>query len=281
VDAGLGRLGPDSSPYYRTMVWIYALASVALISLISLVGAVTLALDPKRLERMLFLLVSLAVGALLGAAVIHLIPSAYEALDGDGTTVGLLVLAGVLAFFVLEKFLHWRHDHSLPVEAAEVSRAGREPPVRPFAIMNLVGDAAHNFLDGMVIAAAYLISIPAGLVATMAVALHELPQEMGAFGVLVAGGFRPRRALLFNFLISLTGLMGAIVSLALGTLFEGYAAYLLPITAGTFIYVAGSDLIPELHHHHSHTAVKSAWQLVLIVLGVLLMLVPHLVGGGH
>lgn len=264
------------------MVWIYALASVLLISLISLVGAITLALDPKRLERMLFLLVSLAVGALLGGAVIHLIPRAYEALDGDGTTVGLLVLGGVLAFFMLEKFLHWRHDHSTAfVAAGEPDAAAGEPPVRPFALMNLVGDGAHNFLDGMVIAAAYLISLPVGLVTTLAVALHELPQEMGAFGVLVAGGFRPRRALLFNFLVSLCGVVGAIVSLLLGALIDGYAAYLLPITAGTFIYIAGSDLIPELHHHHSNPVIKSVWQLVMIVIGILLMLIPHALGHGH
>jgi zinc and cadmium transporter len=261
------------------MVWLYALASVFAISLISLIGAVTLALDARRLERMLFLLVSLAVGALFGGAVIHLIPRSYEILEGDGTLVGLLVMAGVLVFFVLEKFLHWQHDHAAPVVPAASGEPGQV--VRPFAKMNLVGNAAHNLLDGMVIAAAYLVSIPAGLVATMAVALHEIPQEMGAFGVLVAGGFRPRRALLYNFLVGLTGLVGALLSLGLGTLLEGYAAYLLPITAGTFIYVAGSDLIPELHHRHSKPAVKSFWQLVMIVLGVLLMLVPVFFGHGH
>lgn len=261
------------------MVWLYALGSVLLISLISLVGAVTLSLDRRRLERMLFLLVSLAVGALLGGAVIHLIPQSYEALDGNGTLVGVLVLAGVLAFFVLEKFLHWRHDHSVVAVPAE--SAASRAPVRPFAMMNLVGDAAHNFLDGMVIAAAYIISIPAGVVATVAVALHEFPQEMGEFGVLVAGGFEPKRALLFNFLVSLCGILGAVISLVLGTIVEGYAAYLLPITAGTFIYVAGSDLIPELHHHHSQPAVKSVWQFVMIVLGVSLMLLPELFGHGH
>jgi zinc and cadmium transporter len=268
------------------MVWIYALASVFVVSLISLVGAVTLSLDARRLERIVFLLVSLAVGALLGGAVIHLIPHAYEALEGDGTLVGLLVLVGVLAFFVLEKFLHWHHDHGAAVAATE--RATTKPaahthhqPVKPFAAMNLVGNAAHNFLDGMVIAAAYLISVPAGVVTTIAVMLHEIPQEMGAFGVLVAGGFQPKRALLYNFLVGLTGVVGAVVSLLLGTIVEGYAAYLLPITAGTFIYVAGSDLIPELHHHHSTPATKSVWQFVLIVLGIGMMLLPLAFGDGH
>jgi zinc and cadmium transporter len=256
------------------MVWLYALASVFVVSLISLVGAFTLSLDARRLERIVFLLVSFAVGAMLGGAVIHLVPRSYEAL-GDGTLVGVLVLVGVLAFFVLEKFLHWRHDHGAAVAAVEGGRG----PVRPFATMNLLGDAAHNFLDGMVIAAAYLISIPAGMVTTVAVMLHEIPQEMGEFGVLVAGGYEPKRALLYNFLSGLTGLLGAVLSLILGTVVDGYAGYLLPITAGTFIYVAGSDLIPELHHHHSHPAIKSVWQFVMIVLGVGVMLIPVLLGG--
>jgi len=261
------------------MVWLYALLSVLLISLISLIGAVTLAMEARRLERMLFLLVSLAVGALLGGAVIHLIPGAYAALEGDGTLVGLLVLVGVLAFFILEKFLHWQHDHGAAVSAA--SDAPPQAQVRPFARINLVGNAAHNFLDGMVIAAAYLVSLPAGVVATIAVALHEIPQEIGSFGVLVAGGYRPKRALLYNFLAGLAGVGGAVLSLALGAVIEGYGAYLLPITAGTFIYVAGSDLIPELHHHHSKPAIKSLWQLVMIVVGISLMLVPLLFGHGH
>lgn len=259
------------------MVWVYALSSVLLISLISLVGVLTLGMDRQRLERILFLLVSLAVGALLGGAVIHLIPEAYEALDGNGRLVGVLVLVGVLAFFVLEKFLHWRHDHAVPeTDGEHVHRH-----VKPFATMNLVGDASHNFLDGMIIAAAYMISFPAGIVATIAVALHEIPQEIGEYGVLVYGGYEPRQALLFNFLVSLSALAGAIFSLLLGSVVEGYAAYLLPITAGTFIYVAGSDLIPELHHHHSRPVVKSVWQLVMIIIGAGLMLLPALLGAGH
>lgn len=261
------------------MVWVYALSSVLLISLISLVGVLTLGMSRPRLERILFLLVSLAVGALLGGAVIHLIPEAYEALDGNGQLVGGLVLVGVLAFFVLEKFLHWRHDHGVP-EASEI--VAQHHHVKPFATMNLIGDAAHNFLDGMVIAAAYLISLPAGIAATVAVALHEIPQEIGEYGVLVYAGYEPRQALLFNFLVSLAALLGAGFSLALGSILDGYAAYLLPITAGTFIYVAGSDLIPELHHHHSRPVIKSVWQFVMIVIGISLMLLPAMLfGHGH
>lgn len=260
--------------------WLYALLSVLLVSLISLVGVVALFLQAARLERAIFLLVAFAVGAMLGGAVIHLIPAAYAQLDGQ--VAGLLVMAGVLAFFVLEKFLHWRHEHHVGPSAAELEVAAAlevEPPrVQPFAMMNLVGDAAHNFIDGAVIAAAYLVSIPTGLVTTLAVMLHEIPQELGDFGVLVLGGFEPRRALLYNFLSGLVALVGAGLSLLVGAQVEGYAAYLLPITAGSFIYIAGSDLIPELHHHHSSPASKSVWQFVMILLGVLVMLLPALFG---
>ena len=261
-------------------VWLYALGSVLLISLVSLVGVFTLSLNAARLQRIVFLLVSFAVGAMLGGAVIHLIPRAFHAL-GD-LTGGLLVLAGVVAFFVLEKFLHWRHDHDIALAAEHADPAEQAAPVKPFATMNLVGDAAHNLIDGAVIAAAYLVSIPAGIVTTVAVMLHEIPQEIGDFGVLVYGGMEPKRALLYNFVSALAAVVGAVLSLAIGTQIEGYAAYLLPITAGSFIYIAGSDLIPELHHHHSYPASKSVWQLVMILLGVGVMLLPALLGfDGH
>ena len=261
-------------------LWLYALGSVLLVSLVSLVGVFTLSLNVERLERIVFLLVSFAVGAMLGGALIHLIPRSFAAL-GD-STASLLVLAGVLAFFVLEKFLHWRHDHGVAVSAAELEVAAAldvEPtPVKPFAMMNLVGDAAHNLLDGMVITAAYLVSIPTGMVTTVAVMLHEIPQEIGDFGVLVYGGFEPKKALLYNFLSGLAAVIGALLALLIGSQVEGFADYLLPITAGSFIYIAGSDLIPELNHHHSTPATKSVWQLVMILLGVGVMLLPALLG---
>lgn len=261
-------------------VWLYALGSVLLISLVSLVGVFTLSLNAERLQRIVFLLVSFAVGAMLGGAVIHLIPRAFDAL-GD-LTGGLLVLAGVVAFFVLEKFLHWRHDHDLALAAEETVEAVQEAPVKPFATMNLVGDAAHNLIDGAVIAAAYLVSIPAGVITTVAVMLHEIPQEIGDFGVLVYAGLAPKRALLYNFASGLAALVGAGLALGVGAQVEGFADYLLPVTAGSFLYIAGSDLIPELHHHHSYPASKSVWQLVMILLGVGVMLVPALVGfDGH
>lgn len=265
-------------------VWLYALGSVLLVSLVSLVGVFTLSLNAERLQRIVFLLVSFAVGAMLGGAVIHLIPRAFHAL-GD-LTGGLLVLAGVVAFFVLEKFLHWRHDHDVtePHEHVLAHHHGHHHgarTVKPFAVMNLAGDAAHNLIDGAVIAAAYLVSVPAGIVTTLAVMLHEIPQEIGDFGVLVYAGMEPKRALLYNFASGLAALVGAALALGVGAQVEGFADYLLPITAGSFLYIAGSDLIPELHHHHSTPATKSVWQLVMILLGVGVMLAPVLLGLGE
>lgn len=256
---------------------VLAIGSVLLVSLVSLAGAFTLSLGRARLERVMFLLVSFAVGAMLSGALLHLIPRAYEQLE-DGALIGALVLAGVFGFFVLEKFLHWRHHHGTPEEAdgGNGHHHGHRHEVAPFATMNLIGDAVHNLVDGMIVAAAYLVSIPAGIVTTLAVMLHEIPQEIGDFGVLVYGGYSPKKALLFNFLSGLVGVVGAVIALIIGARVEGFADYLLPITAGAFIYIAGSDLIPELNQHHSHSASQSALQLLMMVLGASVMLLPGL-----
>ena len=263
-----------------------------LVSLVSLAGVFTLSLGRARLERMLFLLVSFAVGAMLSGALLHLIPRAFERIE-NGTLVGGLVIAGVLGFFVLEKFLHWRHQHGDPESLEGATGHQHDHPhghhhhdhAEPFATMNLVGDAAHNLIDGMIVAAAYLVSIPAGIVTTLAVMFHEIPQEIGDFGVLVYGGYEPKKALLYNFLSGLTAVVGAVLALVIGVRVEGFADYLLPITAGAFLYIAGSDLIPELNRRHSRSAGKSALQLLMMVLGVLVMLVPGFlegwIGAGH
>ena len=264
---------------------VAALLSVVGISLASLAGALTLSLGKARLERVIFLLVAFAVGAMLGGALLHLIPESYEALGG-GPTTGLLVLTGVVAFFVLEKFLHWRHQHGAP-EAIE-GATGHTPHAHhghshgldgspgpaPFALVKLVGSVAHNVIDGAIVAASYMVSIQTGVVTTIAVMLHEIPQEIGNFGVLVYGGYPPRKALLYNFAAGLGGLVGAGLVLSLGEGVEGLADYLLPLTAGAFLYIAGSDLIPELNRRHSYPATKAVGQLVMMVLGIAVMALP-------
>lgn len=263
-------------------VWVLAIASVTVVSLTSLAGAVTLSLGPKRLQRVLFLLVAFAVGAMLGGALLHLIPEAYESL-GAGPETGLLVLAGVVAFFVLEKFLHWQHQHGAPeaIEGAtgHVHDHGHSHG-DPLATMSIVGTIAHHLIDGAVVAAAYGVSVEAGLVTTLAVMAHEVPQQIGMFGILVYAGLTPRRALGLNLLAGLATIPGAVLVLLLGGEASGGGLYawLLPVTAGSFLYVAGSDLIPELNRRHSYPASKAVGQLAMMLLGIGLMAALLLVG---
>lgn len=241
--------------------WAYAIVSVILVSLISLTGALFLSFRRKRLKSILLFLVSLAVGGLFGDAFIHLLPEAFEKL-GAGISTSLYVLLGIVLFFVVEKFLRWRHCHEVECE---------HHPAPVLAMMNLIGDGVHNLIDGMLIGASYLVSIPLGITTTLAVVLHEIPQEIGDFGILVHSGLSVRKALAFNLLSALTAVLGAIISLVVGPHVEGYASILVPITAGGFIYIAGADLIPELTHEPKIPS--SLWQLAGILLGIAMMAV--------
>jgi zinc and cadmium transporter len=228
------------------------------------VGLVTLSRREAVLQRRLPLLVSLAAGVLLGGAVLHLLPEAVEAL-GPGLRLPLLFLAGFLSFFVLERYL-WFHHHG---PAGERPGHGLEvdcPHPHPVVVMNLVGDAVHNLIDGMAIGAAYLIDPGAGVATTLAIALHEIPQEIGDFAVLVHGGLGVRRALFLNLASALVAVVGTVVALVLGQLVDGFAAMLLPVTAGSFLYIAAADLIPEIHRHDDRS--RAAAQAVYLFAGV-------------
>ena len=238
--------------------WAYSLASAGVVSLISLVGIVTLMVGVRRLDRIIPLLISLAVGALFGDALVHLLPEAFQDSTSSALT-SLYVILGILLFFLLERFLHWHHEH----HEQSVN------PVHPVAYVNLVSDGVHNFLDGLIIGASYLVSVSVGVATTVAVALHEVPQEQGDFGILVHAGFSPRRALLMNFLSGVLAFVGVIISLLLGPNVGEYTAFMLPLTAGGFIYIAGSDLIPELHHERG--LYRSVAQFVMVVVGIGLM----------
>jgi len=239
-------------------VWIYTLVSVFIVSLISLIGIFTLSLKRERLKKILLLLVSFSAGGLFGDAFIHLLPESFGRL-GVNLITSLYIMLGVLIFFSLEKFVRWRHCHI----------TGSEEHLHPIVTMNLVGDTVHNLIDGMVIGGSYLVNIPLGITTTIAVILHEIPQEIGDFGVLVHGGLDINRAIIFNFLSALAAVLGAIISLVIGPKVEGFSLALLPITAGGFLYIAGSDLIPELQHDVKVST--SLWQFVLIILGVAIM----------
>lgn len=242
------------------MIWAYTLVSVLIVSLISFVGIISISVKEKVLKDILLFLVSLSAGVLLGDAFLHLLPEAVSA-SGFTISVSLSLLSGIAVFFVLEKIIFWRHCH-VPTS---------EDHPHPFAYMNLTGDALHNFIDGMIIAGSFIASIPLGIATTIAVIAHEVPQEMGDFGVLVHGGFSRGRALFLNFVTALTAFAGAVVILLLSLKVEVITAFLVPFTAGGFIYIAGSDLIPELKKHIN--LINSTLQLAFMMLGVAIMLV--------
>ncbi len=238
---------------------VYTFASLVVVSLISLIGIFTLSLDVERLKKMLLYMVSFAVGGLFGDAFLHLLPEAAEKI-GLNMTTSFLILAGIILFFVLEKFLRWQHCH------VPTSTEHRHPVVA----LNLIGDAVHNALDGMIIAASFLASPSIGFTTTLAVIFHEIPQEIGDFGVLVHGGLPVRKALWYNLLSALSAFAGAAAIFLLGPQMNNSLVYILPVTAGGFLYIAGSDLIPELHQHDTHP-VASLGQLACILLGIAVM----------
>ncbi len=239
------------------------IASVLAVSAISLVGILTLSINEKLLRRGIFALVALAAGSLFGDALLHLIPEIFES-AAEPTTAALWILVGIIVLFALEKFLHWDHHHELD-SCPDCDHSH----IHPLGKINLVADGLHNFLDGIAIAASFLASIPLGLATTLAVILHEIPQEIGDFGILLHAGYSKRQALWFNLLSALAAVLGALLVFALGTQLVAVQSILLPLAAGSFLYIAGSDLVPELHK--TRDLKKSLIQAVAFILGIGLM----------
>lgn len=252
-----------SEPVAAAAAWGPALLAVGVVSVLSLVGSLTLVVGERRLNRALPYLVALAVGAMLGSAFLHLLPELGA--HGFSPAIGARILAGVVIFFILERFLH-SHDHG----------HDHHGTVPSYAWLNLVGDGLHNFADGMIVATAWTAGPAVGLPTTIAVALHEIPQELGDIAVLMHAGMPARRALLLNLATACLAIVGAIVALLLGGRIEGFHEVVLALTAGGFIYVAAADLIPELHH--GRRSGESVAQVGLIVLGALIM---GLLARGH
>lgn len=235
---------------------LYILTSTFIISLGALIGIFTLSMKEKLLDKILLSLVALSSGALLGGAFIHLLPEGIEKLDGE--LFFLMVLMALVVYLLIEKLLHWRHCHK-----------GGKCPVHSFGYMNLIGDAIHNFIDGLIIAATFLINVPLGVTTSIAIALHEIPQEIGDFGVLLYSGFKKTRALLLNFIVALTVVIGGIVGWILSGYIENITSFLLPIAAGGFIYIALSDLIPELRNQPKIKKFLVNFMFLLIGIGLM------------
>jgi len=239
--------------------WLYAFVSVFIVSVVSFVGILTICIKEEKLEKLLLYFVAFSAGGLLGGAFFHLLPEAVEKF-GFEVSVSFFILLGIVVFFVLEKMIHWRHCH--------IPTSDKHP--HPFAYTNLLGDSIHNFIDGLIIGASYLTNISLGIIATFAVILHEIPQEIGDFGVLVYGGFSRRFALFINFLTALTAFLGLICAFASYSVIENFTFFLVPFAAGGFIYVASTDLMPELHKSCFETK-KSFAQLLMLIFGMVII----------
>lgn len=240
--------------------YAYIFGSVLLVSLVSFIGVFSLALKEDVLKKYIGFFISLAVGALLGDAFIHIIPESISEASNT-TSVSILIIAGIISFFTMEKFLHWHH-HGEEDDVKEVHPVGK---------LVLVSDGVHNFIDGIIIGASFLVNIPLGIATTLAVILHEIPQEIGDFAVLIHAGFAKRKALWLNFASALLAILGAVLVIFLGSFAQSSIDWLLPFASGGFIYIAVADLIPELHKQNQNGLRSSIGQIIALSIGVVAM----------
>jgi len=242
-----------------TLAWI-VLSGLAM-SALALVGSLTLVLKPQTLQRLLLPLVSFAAGSLLGGSFFHMLPAALR--DGmDPIPVFAWAAGGFVVFFALEQFLHWHHCHRASAQCKQ-----------PLTYLILVGDGLHNLLGGMAVAGTFLVDTRLGITTWIAAALHEVPQELGDFGVLVHGGWSKGRALLYNLASALTFPVGSLIAYMAS--FECSVAFLVPFAAGNFLYIGASDLVPEVNKSHSSSQAVSHFACFVLGLGLLFALGRH------
>lgn len=239
---------------------IYSFLSVLITSLISLIGVITLGISNRKLSKILIYLISFSAGALLADVFFHLLPHLIEEQGSFSIKISSYIFVGIIMSLILEKIIHWRHCH-LPVNKKHIHHV---------SLMSLIGDAIHNFIDGIIIGLSYFLSIPIGIATTIAVILHEIPQEIADYGVLVYGGFSKKKALLMNMLTATTSFIGLAFALIIGSRMESLIDVLIPIAAGNFIYIACSDLIPELHKQNETK--QSLAQILAFILGAMILL---------
>lgn len=237
------------------MVLALILISTFLVSLISLIGVFALAIKEDLLHKILFGLIGFSAGALIGGAFLHILPEVLQ--ETKSIMVFYNLIFGIVLFFLMERYFHWRHCHEGVCD------------VHAFTYLNLIGDGLHNFIDGMVIAASFVVSMKLGIVTTLAVIFHEIPQELGDFGVLIYGGFSKQKALFYNFISALAAVVGAIVGYFIADITRGFSLFILPLTAGGFIYIATSDLIPQIHKERDLK--RSTLAFVAFLLGISFM----------
>lgn len=243
------------------MIIFWAIGASIVVSLVSLVGIFSLLFNEKLLDKILILLVGFAAGGLIGAAFLHLLPEALERTVAKN--VFFYVILGFILFFVLERYFHWRHCHEGACD------------IHAFSYLSLIGDSTHNLIDGLIIGASFVISVRFGIITTLAIIFHEIPQEMGDFGILVYGGFSKFKALFYNFLSAVTAIIGALLGYYFTERIGDSLGFLLPFAAGGFIYIASCDLIPELHKEADIK--KSTYSMLAFLFGILFMLLTKLI----
>jgi len=240
---------------------IFIIISCLAISLCVWLAILFLYLKKETLNKITIFLVSLSTGALMGGAFLHLLPEASQEIEIN--KLYLIVLIAFIFFFFMEKLLFWRHCHK------------KNCPVHTFGYMNLFGDALHNFIDGLVIASTFLTNFKLGVATTLAIALHEIPQEIGDFGVLIHAGFKKKKALIINYIVALTVVLGGVVGYFISFSLQNAIPYLLPFAAGGFIYIAASDLMPEIRKETNLK--KSINSFIIFILGIVLMFTVKLI----
>jgi len=237
------------------MILLNIILATFSISLCVWVAIFFLFLKKETLSKITMFLVSLSAGALIGGAFLHLLPEASEVIESE--KLFFIVLMSFVIFFLIEKIFHWRHCHKDNCD------------VHTFGYMNLVGDSVHNLIDGLTLASVFLIDFKLGVVATLAIALHEIPQEIGDFGVLLHAGFHKTKALILNYIVASTVILGGVIGYFASFYVSGFMSYLLPIAAGGFIYIAGSDLMPEIRKEKDIK--KSILSFIIFLSGIVLM----------
>jgi zinc and cadmium transporter len=234
---------------------VWPLAAALIISAAAIIGSTSILLLGKRAEDAAVWILSFAIGTLTAGASLHLLPEALEMRETDD--VMLLFVGGIILFVVLERVIRWRHTHAHPTETKHE---------RVTAFVLLWGDALHNFIDGIVLGVSFGVSVELGLIASIAIFAHEVPQEIGDFAVLLSSGMPRRRAILLNYLSAAAVVPGALAASIWSSSFREAIGWLLPIAAAGFIYIALADLVPSLHHHRGRWAAVA--QISLMILGV-------------
>ena len=269
---------------------------IIVIGSLSLIGAFMISIREKTLDKILFILIAFGTGTILASALFDLIPESLhhlEELNAEGATITesslfIFVIFGFVMFFIIERFIYWFHGHAHEKDDQLVCYAGidegggmsinRGNKIKNFALLNLIGDGLHNFLDGVIIMVAFMSGTRNGIIVTLAVLFHEFPQEIGDFGILIYGGFSKKKALFFNFLSGMVALLGGLLAFVLSDVLELFNFFFLAFSGGGFLYIASAELMPELLKQKDLK--KSIIQALIFLSGLILImslvtLLPH------